>query len=278
MRELSFQEAIRSGDPLATLVYADWLEENGRAEESGWLRSGQWRLIPAGSFWMGGGGGKPGKQLVPIPHAFYLGTYPVTQGEWEAVMGTNPSWFSREGGGNDKVKDIKDEELKQFPVEMVSWDDVQEFLQRLNAAGTHGEWTYRLPTEAEWEYSCRGGATSKKECSFHFYLTQPANALCSTQANFNGNHPAGRAAKGPYLERTSKVGSYQPNRLGLYDMHGNVWEWTDSLWEEEGSGRVSRGGGWAYDGARCQAAFRYWFAPTARRSTIGCRLARVPVR
>ena len=110
----------------------------------------------------------------------------------------------------------------------MSWDDVQEFLQKLNAREKDSGWMYRLPTEAEWEYACRGGASSKEECSYHFYLDKPTNDLSSTQANFNGNYPDGGAAKGPYLERTTKVGSYQPNRLGLYDMHGNVWEWSDT--------------------------------------------------
>src|SRR5208282_5012685 len=102
---------------------------------------------------------------------------------------------------------------------------IQELNKREKAASG---WLYRLPTEEEWEYACRGGASSKDDCAFDFYFDQPTNALSSTQANFNGNHPAGSAAKGPYLQRTTKVGSYQPNRLGIHDPHGNVWEWTDS--------------------------------------------------
>src|SRR5262249_21262303 len=131
------------------------------------------------------------------------------------------------------------------------------------------------PTEEEWEYACRGGARSKEECSFDFYLDQPTNDLSSTQANFNGNYPAGSAAKGPYLGRTTKVGSYPPNRLGFYDLHGNVWEWTDSV---GGSDRVVRGGGWDCVGPLCLAAVRDWVAPADRYSGLGFRLARVPVR
>src|SRR5205823_2918425 len=106
------------------------------------------------------------------------------------------------------------------------WEDVvEQFLVKLNKQEKAIGWLYRLPTEAEWEYACRGRANSKEECSFHFYFDKPTDDLSSTQANFNGHFPVGTADKGPYLERTTKVGSYRPNRLGLYDMHGNVWEW-----------------------------------------------------
>ena len=95
---------------------------------------------------------------------------------------------------------------------------------------------YRLPSEAEWEYACRGGATSEEECSYHFYFAKPTNDLSSKQANFNGNYPFGKADKGPYLGRTTKVGSYAPNKLGLYDMHGNVWQWCEDLYDPKGLG------------------------------------------
>ena len=91
---------------------------------------------------------------------------------------------------------------------------------------------YRLPSEVEWEYACRGGATSEEECSYHFYFAKPTNDLSSKEANFNGNFPFGKADKGPYLGRTTKVGSYAPNKVGLYDMHGNVWQWCEDLWEK----------------------------------------------
>jgi formylglycine-generating enzyme required for sulfatase activity len=211
-----------------------------------------------------------------MPHEFYLGVYTVTQGQWQDVMGSNPSWFSRTGGGRDKVKDSSEADLKQFPVESVSWEDVQEFIRKLHEQEpAPSGWVYRLPTEEEWEYACRDGARSQEECSFDFYFDRPTNDLSSTQANFDGNYPAGSAAKGPYLERTTKVGSYPPNRLGFYDLHGNVWEWTDSV---EGSGRVDRGGGWNIGGTRCRAADRHWDAPTFRYDFLGFRLARVPVR
>jgi formylglycine-generating enzyme required for sulfatase activity len=130
-----------------------------------------------------------------------------------------------------------------------------------------------LPAEEEWEYACRGGASSKEECSCDFYLDQPTNDLSSTQANFNGNCPAGRGAKGPYLQRTTKVGSYPPNRLGIHDLHGNVWEWTDSV---QGSARVLRGGRWDSLGSYCRAADRYWHSPSYRCGNLGFRLALSP--
>jgi serine/threonine protein kinase len=231
--------------------------------------------VPRGTFWMGGGGGNPGDRQVEVPRDFYLAIHETTQGQWRAVMGDNPSHFCRTGGGKDAVKDIPDAELEQFPVENVSWDMVQGFLQRLNAREKGRGWVYRLPAEAEWEYACRGGASSKEECAFDFYVDKPTNDLSSEQANFNGNGPAGKAAKGPNLGRPAKVGSYHPNRLGIYDMHGNVWEWCeDSL--PQGSGRVFRGGNWLTGGSVCTAAARVEHAPSYRDAYLGFRLARVP--
>jgi formylglycine-generating enzyme required for sulfatase activity len=166
-------------------------------------------------------------------------------------------------------------ELKLFPVEMVSWDDAQEFVKKLNEKERDGGYLYRLPTEAKWEYACRGGATSEEECSYHFYFDKPTNDLSSDQANFNGDYPFGNAPKRKYLGRPTRVGSYPPNKLGLCDMHGNVWQWTDTA---EGSVRVFRGGGWHDFGTYCQAAFRLSYSPTFRDNFLGFRLARVPVR
>src|SRR5262249_15718295 len=124
-------------------------------------------------------------------------------------------------------------------------------------------------------YSCRGGATSLEECSYHFYLDGPTNDLSSEQANFNGSFPFGKALKGPYLQRPTRVGAYPSNKVGLCDLHGNVWQSTDSA---EGSVRLSRGGCWVSDGPSCRAALRHGLAPTLRLNDHGFRLARVPVR
>ena len=178
-----------------------------------------------------------------------------------------------------EVKDISDEELKLFPVESVSWDDAQEFLQKLNEKERGRGYLYRLPTEAEWEYACRGGATSEAECSYHFFVDKPTDDLSSNQANFNGENPFGNAPKGPYLGRPTRVGAYPPNKLGLCDMHGNVWQWCNDLFVPGGSDRVIRGGSWNSIGSGCRAAARNGYAPTDRNSIVfGFRLARVPVR
>jgi formylglycine-generating enzyme required for sulfatase activity len=188
-----------------------------------------------------------------IKEDFEIAVHDVTQGQWEAIMGNNPSSFSRKNNNRSSVVDISDEELKLFPVENVWWDDAQAFLKKLNDKERGRGYVYRLPTEVEWEYACRGGATSEEECSYRFYFDKPTNDLSSAQANFNGNHPFGKAAKGPNLQRPTRVGAYPSNKLGLCDMHGNVWQWTDT---EEASDRVFRGGCWLDVAGFCRAAFR----------------------
>jgi formylglycine-generating enzyme required for sulfatase activity len=230
-------------------------------------------LVPRGTFWMGDRGSQ---KQVEIPQDFYLSAFPVTQSQWQQIVGNNPSWFSPGGGGADKVKDISDAELKQFPIECVSWEDVQEFLKRLNAREMESGVLHRLPTEAEWEYSCRGGSSSLKDCDFDYYFSQPSNDLSSGQANFKGSRPAGNAPKGKYLQRTTKVGSYQPNRLGIYDMHGNVWEWCEDHFETGGAAQVVRGGGWYSLGSDCKASNRDGSEPSNRSHRLGFRLAAVP--
>jgi eukaryotic-like serine/threonine-protein kinase len=232
--------------------------------------------LPKGMFYMGWNGTKKGVKT-EIKEDFEIAIHTVTQGQWQEVMGKNPSWFSRDGGGKEEVKDIKDEDLKQFPVEMVSWDDAQEFIKKLNEKEKGHGYLYRLPSEAEWEYACRGGATSEEECSYHFYFDKPSNDLSSKQANFDCRIPFGKD-KGPYLGRPTKVGSYAPNKLGLYDMHGNVLEWCEELYEPKASHRVCRGAGWDCLAHYCDAANRFGYRPDHRYYRNGFRLARVPVR
>jgi hypothetical protein len=214
-----------------------------------------------------------------IPEDFEIAVHDVTQGQWQAVMGESPSYFSRFGRGRNEVKTLSDEEMKLLPVESVSWGDAQEFILRLNEKERGRGYWYRLPTAAEWEYACRGGATSEAECSHHFYFDKPTNDLSSEQANFDGSFPFGKAPKGKSLGRTSRVGAYPPNKLGLCDMHGNVWQWTDTA---VGSDRMNRGGGWRNLGTSsrtadgCRAADRLPYAPTTRGNVLGFRLVRAP--
>jgi uncharacterized protein (TIGR02996 family) len=245
-------------------------------------------LIPAGTFPMGSPENEERpddedlQHEVEITRPFYLGIYPVTQAQWQAVMGSNPSWFCATEGGKDKVTGMSTDD---FPVECVSWEDVTAFLEKLSALEKERESgrKYRLPTEAEWEHSCRGGASSSQP--FHF-----GNSLCSTQANFRGDFPYGGAEKRPYLERTCKVGSYAANAFGLYDLHGNVWQWCSDWFDadyyagspprdppgpSEGSFRVIRGGGWNSVGRHCRSANRGRDAPALRDFGLGFRVALV---
>jgi formylglycine-generating enzyme required for sulfatase activity len=240
--------------------------------------------LPKGTFYMGWGGGMrlddKGKKTA-IREDFEIATHAVTQGQWQAIMGDNPSYFSRFGGGRDKVKDISDEELKLFPVEMVSWDDAQEFIKRLNQRNAGRGYQYRLPTEAEWEYACRGGATTEAECSFHFYFDKPTNNVTPEQANYNGtlpNFPNRNEVLGKSLGRPARVGLYPPDKLGLCDMHGNVWQWCADLSDPRGSQRVIRGGAWNNAAQYCRAGYRAVSGPRIPNTYTGFRLVRVPVR
>ena len=161
----------------------------------------------------------------------------------------------------------------------MSWYDAQKFIDKLNEkekqAGSR--YVYRLPSAAEWEYACRGGATSEEECSYHFYFAKPTNDLSSEQANLNGDFPFGKAPKGKYLGRPTRVGAYPPNKLGLCDMHGNVWQWCADALDGSSPG-VRRGGGWIDRGSVCRAAYPVRNTPSYRNVILGFRLARVPVR
>jgi formylglycine-generating enzyme required for sulfatase activity len=228
------------------------------------------RLIPAGSFTMGSPPGETDRAGNETPHqvtltkAFYCGTYEVTQGQWEQVMGSNPSYFKGAG--------------RNAPVEQVSWVHCQAFVKKLCRMEGVPEGTYRLLTEAEWEYACRGG-TQTVFCY--------GNDLDARLANFNGNHPYGQGGKGEPRQTTVPVGSFPPNAFGLYDMHGNVWEWcqdwfgeyargsvTDPRGPASGDAGVSRGGGWDFDARYCRSACRLRYAHAFRCLYVGLRLAR----
>ncbi|MEE3373200.1 MAG: SUMF1/EgtB/PvdO family nonheme iron enzyme [Planctomycetota bacterium] len=242
-------------------------------------------LIPAGSFQMGTADGatdvradETPRRKVTITKPFYLGRYEVTQAEYTKIFPTRKSFFCwPDGGGKDRVQQMK---TARFPAELVKWVDAVEFCQRLTAQPTEqaAGRTYRLPTEAEWEYACRAGT----ESAFHF-----GDSLSSTDANFIGTEPFGNAAPGPFLNRTTTVGSYQPNAFGLYDMHGNVWEWCSDWYDRDyyrnapasdppgpqaGSRKVIRGGDWYSDGRDCRTAFRYAGLPRGTFYATGMRV------
>ncbi len=228
----------------------------------------EFALVPKGTFWMGGQDGACGDKQVSIDQDFYIGVYPVTQEEWQKVMGSNPSHFQKGGKGADKLSGVPDADIKRFPVECVSWKDCQTFIQKLNEKMRESGWMYRLPHEAEWEYACRGGATSQADCAWSYYFKSPANTLSPQLANFSESN----------LGRPTKVGLYQPNALGIYDMHGNVWEWCEDLYSADGSLRVRRGGSWDSPAEYCRAAYRAYLDPALSYFPLGLRLARVPVR
>ena len=213
-------------DPKRTEVVKGWPKEIDNSIGMKLVR------IPTGKFTMGSPNGEKNRSEdeeqheVEITKEFWLGIHEVTQKEFKAVMGYNPSYFSKDGEGKTGVtyitkpaggKDKVPADTSGFPVENVSHEEAEEFCKKLTAKEAKSGRKYRLPTEAEWEYACRGGAASSTP--FHF-----GDTLSSSQANFNGNYPYGGADKGEYL-RTCKVGSYKKNGFGLYDMHGNVWEW-----------------------------------------------------
>lgn len=222
-------------------------------------------LIPAGKFEMGSHADeknwykneKP-VHMVHIGKAFYLGKFLITQKQWLEVMGSNPSKFT----GEDR------------PVDRVSWNDAQEFIKKLNEK--EGTDIYRLPSEAEWEYACRAG-TDTKYC---FGDNEPElDEYCYYGNSDIGSHP---------------VGQKKPNPFGLYDMHGNLWEWVQDMYYDsyddapaDGSARktavlparvmrVLRGGSWQTSAAGCRSASRYYYPQVAKRnsSRIGLRLLR----
>jgi formylglycine-generating enzyme required for sulfatase activity len=228
----------------------------------------EFALVPKGKAWMGGMAGTHGNNEVELKEDFYLGVYEVTQEEWQQIMGVNPSEYTRTGKEKELVKDLPDAELKRLPVTHVSWNDCQEFIARLNERTKESGWVYRLPKAEEWQYACRGGSLPKKEdYAFDYYFDRPTNTLLPDRANFNNT-----------LKRPAKVGSYPPNALGLYDMHGNMAELLDEALPEGKWGphtRVTRGGGFSHPAEWCRTVFHITTPHNARFHDIGLRLARV---
>ena len=221
--------------------------------------------VPAGEFVMGSDSEHADDDERPLTRVviragFQLGKHEVTQGEWAAVMGSNPSYFDECGG--------------ECPVESVSWLEVQEYISKLNGRGDG--WSYRLPTEAEWEYAARAGTRGD---TYAGDVTDPRgrDAVVERIAWFDENSG----------DRTHPVGRKASNGWGLHDMLGNVWEWVqdwyggypggtvrDPTGPNSGSARVLRGGGWYDNAVGCRSAYRSGNSPGARSSSIGFRLLR----
>jgi formylglycine-generating enzyme required for sulfatase activity len=239
-------------------------------------------LLRPGEFRMGSPAGEAGRladegpvHTVEITSRFYLGVHPVTHEQYRRVAGVNPAHFRSVPGCDTRT----------FPVENVSWEEAAQFCERLSQLPEERQRgrAYRLPTEAEWEYACRAGGKHAGPFAF-------GDSLSSAQANFDGRHPYGGAAKGDYLQRPCAVGSYKPNGWGLYDMHGNVWEWCSDWYSdryyrqspsrdpqgpERGEARLLRGGSWQNHGRLLRSAHRDWVGPGYHGFTVGFRVVLV---
>lgn len=211
--------------------------------------------IPGGSFMMGSSENEAGtsryerpQHQVTVP-SFFMGKYPVTQAQYQAIMGTNPSYFK--GNGWTSL-------TNQRPVETVSWHDAVKFCELLSQRTGK---KYTLSSEAQWEYACRAGTTTP----FYFGET-----ITTDLANYRGHYAYASAPKGEYRQQTTDVGTFPPNAFGLYDMHGNVWEWCFDNWVDNynnaptnGSAVTSssnngllRGGSWLSDPVVCRSSCR----------------------
>ena len=220
--------------------------------------------IEPGTFMMGSPASEEDRNEGPqhevtINRGFYLGKYEVTQGQWESVMGTTPWSVEKRVQSNP-----------QHPAAYISWDDMQEFIQQLNE--TAGAVLYRLPTEAEWEYACRAGTMTL------WSFGEDEGQLGEYAWYRDNNSPDG----------TKAVGQKRPNPWGLYDMHGNVWEWCQNWWGSytsdsqvdppgpaSGSARVLRGGSFVHPAQHVRSAHRFYIAPSSRFPDLGARLLRM---
>jgi len=229
--------------------------------------------LPPGRFTMGSATSEAGRNAdetlhdVTISKPFYIGQFEVTQQDWRAVVGTSPSTFKDCGA--------------RCPVESVTFEEVQQFIEKLNARrpASGPALRYRLPTEAEWGYACRAGTTGP---------FSTGENITTAQANYNGKFPYNAAAAGDYKQKPAPVGSFPLNPWGLADMHGNVWEWTSDWYAPyressvdgidphgaaSGDKRVIRGGSWYFDANSARCGLRYTHAPKDKGFSLGFRLA-----
>ncbi|NES72182.1 MAG: formylglycine-generating enzyme family protein [Okeania sp. SIO2D1] len=240
--------------------------------------------IPAGKFLMGSPEDELEHSSDESPQhevnvsAFFMGCYPITQGQWKAIVNNVPK-IQRDLDSNPSR--FKGDNL---PVETVSWYDAVEFCARLSKYTGRN---YRLPSEAEWEYACRAGTTTP----FHFGET-----ITTDLANYDGNYTYGQGVKGKYREETTPIGSFKvANAFGLYDMHGNVYEWCEDDWHDnyedapdDGSvwrsgnqdttktTKVIRGASWINNPRWCRSASRVIYYADDLIDYIGFRVLRIP--
>ena len=275
---------------LSSRVGADRVGLTSEGSKAGDLRDDnglkmKFRWCPKGRFRMGSPPGEvnrdndEGQVDVTLSRGFWLGQTEVTQSQWQGVMGSTMREQMVKAGST-----VASGEGGDHPIYFVDHEEAAEFCRRWaeseRAAGRLPTgWTYRLPTEAEWEYACRAGTTT---------ATAFGDTLSSRQANFYGADPYNGADAGPNRRSTVPVGSYRPNAWGLCDMHGNVWEWCldgkgealpggiDPRGPSSASSRVVRGGSWFNGGWNCRSADRIGNDPSNRRSNVGFRVARVP--
>jgi formylglycine-generating enzyme required for sulfatase activity len=211
----------------------------------------EFALVPSGNFVAGSPSTEAGHQedevLYPVRIArpFYVATHEVTAREWTAIM--NPG-------------QPPDEQTANLPVVNVTWHDARQFLDRLNQGKP---WRLRLPSEIEWEYACRAGTTTP-------YST--GAMLSTSDANYNGDFPLPGQAAGENRGRVTPVGSFPPNAWGLFDMHGNVWEWTNDAYDD--AQKIIRGGSWRFNADSARCALRYTHRPEDRGDSLGLRLVR----
>ncbi|MEH2079441.1 MAG: formylglycine-generating enzyme family protein, partial [Nostoc sp.] len=228
--------------------------------------------IPGGTFMMGSPEGEAERDKDESPQhqvkvpGLFMGKYEITQAQYQAIMNKNPSNF-------------KGEKRAVEPVKQVSWDDAVEFCKKLSQKTGK---TYRLPSEAEWEYACRAGTKTP----FYFGET-----ITTDLVNYNGDYPYGSAPKGEFRQQTTNVGKFPPNSFGLYDMHGNVWEWCQDVYNDNYQGapkdgsawltgkddntRLLRGGSWILNTWSCRSALRNGLAGASRNLDVGFRVVAV---
>lgn len=207
-------------------------------------------LIPAGDFVAGSPSTEPGHQQdealypVHVSKPFYMAAREMTRRQWTAIM--------RPGQIVDGDGDL--------PQVDITWHDARTFLDRLNAVS---QVRFRLPSEVEWEYACRAGTTTP-------YAT--GQRLSTNDANYNGELPLHGQAAGENRQAVVRVGSFAPNAWGLFDMHGNVWEWTNDGYDEQH--KVIRGGSWRFNADSARCALRYHHRPQDSGDSLGLRIVR----